>query len=135
MKTLPSIIRLCLIVVLLTVLLVSFVLVSRSIRIHSRPQSPRINETIFERIHIGLPKNEVHAVVGVPPGDYTTGTCLTLPPGIKYYGWDVWLGDDGQICVNYDEDDKVSEKEFLPVMRVQPSLFDRIREWLGLTNI
>src|SRR5262245_21163032 len=80
----------------------------------------RINRATHQQIEEGMTRQEVEDLLGVPPGNYTTGRELfsvsdfinsetgarTRPPG------DLWQSDHGEIRVCFDDDDKVSRSTF-----------------------
>jgi hypothetical protein len=79
---------------------------------------------------------EVEALLGGPPGDYTTGQVfydeLIRRTGLKP-GWrqEHWAADEGRILVVFNEDDRVEEawfEENWPA--APPSPLERIRGWL-----
>ena len=107
----------------------------------------------FERIHEGMPRDEVEALLGCRHGDYTTGPVhlkATLLDGHKQYTraafselWpgeqelgtlELWYGDRGLIGVTFEADKSVLRKEFWPGRRL-PSDWWLFLEWrLGLED-
>jgi hypothetical protein len=105
----------------------------------------RITRENFDRIHTGMRREEVRAILG-PPGDYSTG------PG-EYKGWspvagvrwddnpaadDVWLSDDMDIEVSYSNTGSVKRAACEPVIRHERGPLDNFlwrverlwRQWL-----
>ena len=128
-------------------LAVSFVGAALAIRIYDRP---RICKDNFDRIRCGMTKKKVEAILGGPPGDYSTGPVLRFA-GIKLpyngFGWgcrtctdETWTGDGGTITVRFLEDGTVARQplgtgamaRFEETFIVRPSFLDRVREWIGL---
>jgi hypothetical protein len=86
------------------------------------PRSDRINEVACDRIAEGMSLAEVEAIIGLPPGDYTTRwvihatvfQCGYVDPSPKYEL--NWKGDQGAIWVEFSCSTKlVYSKVFLPV--------------------
>jgi hypothetical protein len=67
------------------------------------PSNPHPCRATFERARDGMTRDEVIAIVGVPPGDYKTGPHLTLPetPETWVAGAEYWFGDDGELRVRF----------------------------------
>jgi hypothetical protein len=81
-------------------------------------------------------REEVEAIIGVPPGTYVTGPIITpglcfLPPG------DLWISDEGIIAVVFDEDARArhisyhDSADYYSIPR-GPGLLDRILARLGI---
>ncbi len=92
-----------------------------------------IDRKHFEQIKKGMRCREVWAILGGPPGDFSTREVWYLgidsPRGHGRY--EEWTGDDGQILVVYDPQGMVWRK-FLdkPVPLPPPPFSDRVRAWL-----
>ena len=82
------------------------------------PQPNRVTAANICRIHKGMTRNEVEAILG-SPGDYSTGPIVYEMPalgggidwvesedafdGLKHFQIDArWAGDEGTIAVNYE---------------------------------
>lgn len=80
---------------------------------------------------------ELEAVLGGPPGDYRTGeVALDSRGGSGRYRMDPpvrhewWQGDDGNLSVSFDKQDRVVGYDYLHGSR--PTFLDKVRRWLGL---
>jgi hypothetical protein len=92
------------------------------------PQRDPVNRANIKRIRAGMTRAEVEAVLGVPPGDYTTifdlpRSCIS---GRRLDGW--WISNSGELFVDFSPDGLVEKTDFRPFGR---SLLDRFRAWLG----
>src|SRR4051794_27830266 len=70
------------------------------------PWPCRVNRATFERIKEGMTQEEVHTILGGPPGEYLTrppdNQLYPYPPnGVKTPGNEYWYGDEGQIEVAF----------------------------------
>jgi hypothetical protein len=100
-----------------------------------RPVSPlRIARENFDRIRWGMNYDEVEAIMGCQPGNYTTGETEVGTTTIEWDGWeDVdnspregqhpvyfgdWCTDTASICVALDASGKVIYRGYLPVRKV-----------------
>jgi hypothetical protein len=101
---------------------------------------PRITAENFERIMVGMRLEEVEAILGVPPGDYTTEpvpdleVCSTGVFKMPGRGC-AWCGNDGLVQLGVDEDNVVLWTRFVEPhygYRLQPGALGRLRRWLGL---
>jgi hypothetical protein len=104
------------------------------------PARAQITEAAFRRIGPGMPRQEVEAILGGPPGDYMTdhrflaldiwGNGVLMRPGQRAE----WWGDGGIIQVGFDPADRTIWTRFVAVLRPspQPGPLDRLRAWLGL---
>jgi hypothetical protein len=94
-----------------------------------------IDQEHCERIQKGMRQDEVEAILGGPPGDFTTQPvafgvpCLTGLPRLR---WEHWVGNRAMILVRFDEQDRVQlvwlSDDPIPVP--PPSLAERVRAWL-----
>jgi len=95
------------------------------------------------RIQAGMTRQEVEAVLGMPPGNYRTrpftdgqdgaiaGCLFVALQGKQPIGF--WLGDAGAIVVWFDERGIVTDKDYCPAKRPEDqSVIDRLRAWLGV---
>jgi hypothetical protein len=83
------------------------------------PAPHRINRAGFEQIREGLTQAEVEAILGVPPGDYST-VDLRVAPADRYVfppelRAQEWLSDDGCVGIGFGPDGTVAAKHFTPV--------------------
>lgn len=94
-----------------------------------RPQAPGagITKANYERITVGMTLQEVEAVLGCPPGDYTDGQALnphlrdSAPCG-------QWLGFGGEVGVDFDPAGRVERKWYAPavIWTRRAPLWDRL---------
>jgi hypothetical protein len=95
---------------------------------------PTIDEEVFDRIEEGMTREEVEAIVGAPPGDYTTGPVLVgsawgvrgpgysdSPPGLGS-----WWGDDGVLEVQWASG-RVCWKGFHEADRMKQTIIESLR--------
>jgi hypothetical protein len=77
---------------------------------------------------------DVCAIVGGPPGDYSRGESWWGGYGVKFWGYKGWLGPDAQLMVRFGADGRAADVAVVGCMRYppQPSLWDRLRVRLGL---
>jgi hypothetical protein len=93
-----------------------------------------IDRDHYGRIHEGMSRAEVEAVLGGPQGYYSADpvfSCVHGPPPTLGTGdrWETWIGDDGEINVVFDDKDEVRWRDFAPPTR--PSSLDGwVRDWL-----
>jgi hypothetical protein len=95
-------------------------------------------EADYDRIENGITQEDVEAILGGPPGDYRT---QSYPINFHCGSWgppsgrmEEWLGNDGNIWVVFDEENKVVWKGHPNVsIRLEPpTLVERVRAKLGL---
>jgi hypothetical protein len=79
------------------------------------PGPSKVIKAAFGKIEEGMSQAEVEALLGGPPGDYTTGPTFVLSssysmgePGTIL----IWHDDDGLLAVGVDESRVVRWKEF-----------------------
>jgi hypothetical protein len=97
-----------------------------------RPRRPQVSREDFSRIEKGMSREEVEAIIGGPPGDYTTRYYFPPPLGSHYIRWQTWVGDGGMILVRFDEMGRVYGTEHFEVYLLdKPSFYERVRVWLG----
>jgi hypothetical protein len=99
------------------------------------PAPSRISHATVERIQPGMAKSEVERLLGGPPGDYTTRPLVSLmdstrlvPPVTPVR----WLGDQGEVAVYFDQEERVSDVVFHPCSEPRETFLARFRRWLGL---
>jgi hypothetical protein len=82
------------------------------------PRSARITRESFDQLHDRMRLADIEALVGAPPGDYTTAPTTEVgPPPIKTFeppdglSWNdsggrqvAWYGDEGDLLVGYGTD-------------------------------
>jgi hypothetical protein len=96
----------------------------------------RITRETFEQIRDGMTLDEVEAIIGAPPGEYTTtdviyseflGSTIILRGSRDMPAWE---GYQGKIVVFLDAERKVYCRYFFdPICR--ESFFDRLRRRIG----
>ncbi len=101
----------------------------RSTRGHS------IDQEHVQRIPIGMRQAEVEAVLGGPPGDFTTRWMrfedLRRAPGRRASGrWERWAGNHGQIQVCFDGEGKTNAVCFSRGAPVSFGWQSQTRNWL-----
>src|SRR5262245_7567461 len=123
------------------VLLVVAWLLSRSIF------APRITPENYERVQLGMLRDEVEAILGPPPESHpltaprlrwnaeviaTKQTAAVgRPRGL--WGGDLWDGGEQHgILVTFDEEGKAVAKQLWNLDRDDPTWIERIRAWLGI---
>ncbi len=91
-----------------------------------------VNRANFERIQVGMTQAEVEAILGCPPGDYATVDYLPEFCGFMILGATVWVSNDGDVRVWFDNEGRVEQAYFFELLvRRPPSLLDRVRAWVG----
>jgi hypothetical protein len=100
-----------------------------------RARSGLIGPENFDRITVGMRRDEVEGILGGPPGHFTTTDVGFFYPegrsfGGKEEGWEYWSGDQWEIEVVFDEQGGVrtralQESSFLPPQ----SLFGHVQAW------
>ena len=118
-----------------------------------------INPRSFGRIQEGMTEQEVVKTIGLPPGDYSTGTLVArvrteeIPRGIEpakwaeflvtlrrpleKIGWTQsnareWVGNRGIITVYFDSAGQVVDKDYLAVYRRLETPLEFLERWLNL---
>jgi hypothetical protein len=94
----------------------------------------RISEANYARIREGMTLHEVETVLGGPEGSYTSEgndwamemALLKAPVG---HTRRTWMGDDGGIRIEFDEQERVVTQEWCPR---RESFFARVRGWMRL---
>jgi hypothetical protein len=96
------------------------------------PARPRLCRATFERVKVGMTCEQVWSTVGCAPGHYAEGV-LVAPRSIWDWGEETWVCSECELAVWYDSEGRVSQLHVWNVMHFsQPTLLQRIREWLGL---
>lgn len=80
-----------------------------------------INQTNLDRIQVGMTKKEVIAILG-REGE----------PFERFWLTDVWYGRKHSIMITFDLEGQVADKDVLRSIGGTPSIFERLRGWLGL---
>jgi hypothetical protein len=105
-------------------------------------QPPEITREKYDRIHKGMTRAEVEALLG-SPGDYSTSplvtmSSLSLDPydykGIPPEPGLVWTADIGVVEIWFDEDNRVTTSMFDQAQRVKQSPLENLvwrakRQW------
>ena len=126
------------VVVACAVLVLLLVVTRRSAEVKNH-----ISHDGFEQIAKGMARQEVEALLGVPPGDYVTEPVhfvrpvgarliedLKMPPAGPETEV-TWQGNGGRIVVWFDEQDKVARRVYFPAAW-ELSFIQRLRFRLGL---
>jgi hypothetical protein len=92
------------------------------------PRKITFSQDLANQISMGMTRDEVQAILGRPPGDYTTGPCDEPPLGSRAFIRDKWFSDTGVIIVLFNDRERVVAVEFWPMRR--ESFFDRWHRWL-----
>jgi hypothetical protein len=107
------------------------------------PQRQRITEAKAARIQRDMTFDAVVSVLGCPPGDYRTGEVeldwstqsTALEDAVEadhgQFRHRYWEGDEGNLWVCFDGDDRVVVSEFTRGVRTHPDILARLRHWLG----
>jgi hypothetical protein len=99
---------------------------------------PRINWDDFRQLKAGMTQEEVEAILGGPPGDYSAG-----PPQNKQnitisFADDPiltrkeWRSDTLKIAVGFDDQGRLARSGMAGDIGPRPSIWQRLRVWLGL---
>jgi hypothetical protein len=94
----------------------------------------RISPASCERIHEGMTRLEVEAILGGPPGAYTADgqdwSMGMLHGGVRHIGTkrEVWVADDGGIRVDFDQQGRVDICQWCPRRQ---SFWQRLRDRIG----
>ena len=101
--------------------------------IYRKINPPAVSRERFERLKKGMSREEVEAIIGVPPGTYETERRISLglfpiPPG------EIWNGDEGIIDVCFDDTGHAVYLSFFNAdeysIPAEVGLLDRLRAWL-----
>jgi hypothetical protein len=96
----------------------------------SSSREPAFSRQRFERVEVGMSREQVIATVGGPPGRYSDAT--GPPFGVHYTDYEDWWSDEGLLMVQFDEHDKATDVVLFDVMRrPRPTLIERLRQMLG----
>jgi hypothetical protein len=134
-----------------TLLCIALAIVAAGVGIYlCLPQAPRFTEDQFERIQIGMTQAEVEAVLGCGPGNYSDNVFLlilmdlqTAKPRASYAfdrqwacdlpGWN-WQRSEQPalgICIRFNADGRVIDKEQVTLLYPPPTLLERLRASVG----
>jgi hypothetical protein len=127
-------------IVALVVMLILLIQVAPLLR--QRKQERRITRATYELITQLMGQEDVEALLGCPPGDYTVNRSIStivpppqviskvLLPGETYM---IWATDEGAIVVLYNRYHMVSGKAFCPGTLPNPGVMDELfrlpRDW------
>ena len=115
-----------------TVLLV-VVVVAMLPSLYRKINPPAVSRERFERLKKGMSREEVEAIIGVPPGTYETERRISIGTFGLHRG-DHWQGDEGIITVTFDATGHAVYFSFINADEYstpdEVGLLDRLREWL-----
>jgi hypothetical protein len=84
----------------------------------------------MEQIRNGMGRSEVVQLIGRPPGDYTTREYFPSPGGMRYFGSETWIFDEGEMIIWFDQNGSVTNLEVHDLLHLgPPSLTERILRW------
>src|SRR5262249_51637043 len=110
-----------------------------ALAVYTRP--PGITPEGFDRIRAGMPKREVEAILGVPPGKYSDdapreqvgdGWGVPLREPWYDYPYDIWFSYDTIILVVFHADGTVADKALLDFGSRPVPLWKRIGQWVRI---
>ena len=98
---------------------------------------PEITQDTYQRVELLMTEEEIEAVVGGPPGDYTRAlyaiTGGGVPPkdnGQPVRQYRYWVTPYGYLAVGFAEDGRACSKSFDKVVLLrEPTLFERVFGW------
>ena len=98
------------------------------------PRAPRPSLATFNKVRVGMTRDEVIATIGAPPGDYTTRPYS--PRLVSYhiaFLAERWRCNEAECFVVFDDDDRASFINVRPPMQrlAPPTRMERNREWMG----
>src|SRR5262245_53061213 len=76
---------------------------------------PALTKVRFLAVEKGMTREQVIRFLGYPPGDYATREYFPLPLGVRYYGYESWTSDDGQLFVLFGPDGRVTYAEYFDI--------------------
>ena len=112
-----------------------------------------INRGAFEQLQFNMPREEVEAILGCPPGNYcSAGATLAVkladgsPGGIplrevfddvaavagddaECFRAAIWASDHGMIVLVLDGNNRITKKDFEPIQ--VNGIFAQVRRWLA----
>jgi hypothetical protein len=102
----------------------------------------RINRDGFDQIQVGMSQREVEVLLGGPPGNYPNASYLlgdstpithSIPPesDVSDYRSEAWSAGQRTVQVYLHADGTVADKEFTDCRLPSPSVWQRLRRWLG----
>jgi hypothetical protein len=91
----------------------------------------RVTAEVCDLIRLDMPRSEVEALIGGPPGDYTDRVWYLSGVPCHYPERKCWYADTGVICVWFEEDRVVQAMYFGPA-GYHPTFWERWRWRLGL---
>jgi hypothetical protein len=98
------------------------------------PRHSRIDRAKMEQVKPGMNRTQIELLLGVPPGDYTTGFWVGgATSGVWYIDYEVWVCDESLLLVRFTEEEQATDAQVFGVLSLPPPrLIDRVRAWLGL---
>jgi hypothetical protein len=115
------------------------------------PRRPAFSWDTVSKIEAGMHEEEVHGLLGGPPGDYRTridgfmifrGDCETdvslllsdpdVRSGKRFVRVEEWLNNDGRVRVGFNAEGQVLAAESKGFIYAGPDFLTTLRRWLGL---
>jgi hypothetical protein len=120
-----------------TILIVSLmfvgVLTAATLRHIALPEHSRIDRAKLEQVRPGMARTQIEGLLGVPPGDYTTGPSVGGPSSAVWFlDYEAWWCDEGVLLVRFEEDRAIDVQVFGVLRLPKPRLLDGLRAWLGV---
>lgn len=96
-------------------------------------RKPRPCRKTFERVQVGMTREEVKATIGGPPGDYISADWMLVPyrTDIWFNSPTVWVSNGDKLQVWYADDGRVTEARVGPSRYFRrPARCERVWSWL-----
>src|SRR5262249_22209631 len=96
---------------------------------------PRIDQASLNQIQMGMTEQEVWAVIGAPPGDYSLHEVVdTFGTPVEGKCCQEWIGNGVSIVVGFDADGRVVDKGEVHHTGYVPrrNWFQKVLDWIGL---
>jgi hypothetical protein len=105
------------------------------VRHRNAPRAHNISWGTYNKIQEGMTEEQVTALLGVPPGDYSKS--IAAVRGGRYgllvgFRQEEWWSDTGVIRVYFNPDGAVAGKHFMDVEVKDKTWFGSLLEMLGL---
>jgi hypothetical protein len=98
-------------------------------------REPELNIANWNRVRVGMKRQQVEHILGGPPGDYATRPGhTTLRPADPTAIADTWITDNGAVVIYYDASGKVTGMGAIGCQRISDTRgldgwIDRISTW------